>query len=235
MLDEVEKLMRFVMSGGKTDSDLCKFLALETFSRYKTCAVFTAEITDDAYIAPIGTFGIPKQVLAGWGNISLSVHVPYTDAVKNDKVILVKQAESLQKYPRLSDYEGISQKWESLLVCPILPHGLIALTLDSTPKVDRQLELFLRTIGVIAMHYFKNSYGEGGKTKNGNQGMQIKKLGALSERQKTILSLVERGLSNPAIAAEVGYSESLVRQETMQIYSILKVAGRKELIQRIKD
>lgn len=232
LLSQVEKLIRYVMSPGISRADLCRFLVLETFAHTKTVAIYTAEITVDGYIAPIGTFGIPTQVVAGWGNISLSVDAPFTEAVKTNKVILLKRDESLEKYPSLANYEGIPQKWESYLVCPILPHGLIALTLDSTPKLDHQFDLFLRTVGAIVMHHFYNSQIRVEKNIHGNRTHSGKKLGALSERQVTIMHLMENGLSNPAIATQIGYSESLVRQETMAIFSTLNVSGRKELIER---
>jgi len=41
--------------------------------------------------------------------------------------------------------------------------------------------------------------------------------------------LIEDGYTNIAIANEIGYSESLVKQETMTIYSILNISGRKAL------
>jgi DNA-binding NarL/FixJ family response regulator len=45
-----------------------------------------------------------------------------------------------------------------------------------------------------------------------------------------IKKLMENGYTNIAISNEIGYSESLVKQETMAIFSILKVSGRKELL-----
>jgi DNA-binding NarL/FixJ family response regulator len=45
-----------------------------------------------------------------------------------------------------------------------------------------------------------------------------------------IKKLMENGYTNIAIANEIGYSESLVKQETMAVFSILKVSGRKELL-----
>jgi DNA-binding CsgD family transcriptional regulator len=223
------------MSQGVSNADLCKFLALETFSEYKTSAVYFAEITEDGYIAPIGTYGIPAQVVAGWGNISLAIEVPFTEAIKKDKLIFLTQEESLVRYPSLVDYEGIPQKWESYLVCPVIPHGLIALTLDSTPKVDRQFELFLRTVGAIAIHHSRTSQNKNVKGNQGNWDKVTKRVGTLTGRQKGILNLLEKGLSNPEIAKEIGYSESLVRQETMSIYLTLNVSGRKELIERKTD
>ena len=232
MLAEVEKVIRFLMFSGISNADLCKFLVLETFAHGKTSAIYAAEITEDGFIAPFGSFGVPAQSLVSWGNIPLSVHAPLTDAVKNDKVILLKREESKERYPILADYDGIPEEWESYLVCPVLPYGLIALTLDSTPKLDRQYELFLRTIGAITLQHFNRHQNrfENGNNYHRNRG--IKKSGALTDRQKVILQLLETGLSNPAIAEQIGYSESLVRQETIAIYSTLNVSGRKQLIER---
>jgi DNA-binding NarL/FixJ family response regulator len=51
----------------------------------------------------------------------------------------------------------------------------------------------------------------------------------LSDRQLVIADLLERGFNNAQIALEIGYSESLIRQETVAIYRKLEVTGRKAL------
>jgi DNA-binding NarL/FixJ family response regulator len=52
----------------------------------------------------------------------------------------------------------------------------------------------------------------------------------LTQRQALIKNLMEKGYTNVAIANEIGFSESLVKQETMTIYSLLNISGRKELL-----
>lgn len=52
----------------------------------------------------------------------------------------------------------------------------------------------------------------------------------LTERQELILSMIKSGMTNNAIANRMGYSESLIRQETMSIYQKLGVDGRREII-----
>jgi DNA-binding NarL/FixJ family response regulator len=42
--------------------------------------------------------------------------------------------------------------------------------------------------------------------------------------------MLSKGATNSEIALEIGYSESLIRQETIEIYRTLGVSGRKELI-----
>lgn len=51
----------------------------------------------------------------------------------------------------------------------------------------------------------------------------------LTQRQEKILELLRAGKTNKSIASLIGYSESLVRHETMIIYKKLRVEGRHEL------
>jgi DNA-binding NarL/FixJ family response regulator len=51
----------------------------------------------------------------------------------------------------------------------------------------------------------------------------------LTERQKDILALIKKGMTNDEIAIEIGYSSSLVKQESMLIFSKLGISGRRDL------
>jgi DNA-binding NarL/FixJ family response regulator len=51
----------------------------------------------------------------------------------------------------------------------------------------------------------------------------------LTKRQRTIMALIQEGLTNSQIAGEIGYSESLVRQESVLIYAKLGIRGRVDL------
>jgi DNA-binding CsgD family transcriptional regulator len=216
-------------------SDVCKYLVLNIFANMNASAAYAGEITKDGFIAPVGSFGLPEKTVTGWGSIPLTLKAPLTDAVKQDKIILLKREEALEKYPALSGYEGIPEAWESYLVCPTLPHGLIALTLDSSPKLSRETEEFIRTVSsLVSLHHQKDKLRPRTKSNNDN-GRSSGKNGALNERQLLIKNLMEKGFSNPQIASEIGYSESLIRQETMAIFSILNISGRKELLEGKKD
>ncbi len=52
---------------------------------------------------------------------------------------------------------------------------------------------------------------------------------ALTARQEEILKMIRLGETNEAIAEKIGYSASLVKQETMLIYSKLGISGRRDL------
>ena len=51
----------------------------------------------------------------------------------------------------------------------------------------------------------------------------------LTARQEEILKMIRAGETNDEIAEKIGYSASLVKQETMLIYSKLGISGRRDL------
>lgn len=59
--------------------------------------------------------------------------------------------------------------------------------------------------------------------------LEQSELQPLTQRQEKILELLKLGKTNKSIAQLIGYSESLVRHETMIIYKKLRVEGRHEL------
>ena len=229
-LSSIENLIRYLMAAGITISEVCKYLVLHTFNKLNASAMYAATITKDGCISPIGAFGLPDEIVNSWGKIPLTIHAPLTDAVKQDKFIVLHQRDSLSRYPILKDCATIPQDWETYLVCPTLPYGLIAITLNDSPKIDRELEQFIKTVGyIVSLHFHREKSASKGPRESRIQ-QSLKGSGVLTERQILIKNLIQKGFSNPQIASEIGYSESLVRQETMAIYSALDISGRKELL-----
>jgi DNA-binding CsgD family transcriptional regulator len=230
LLGHADKLAKLLISPGTSVSDVSKFLALDTFAEYKPSAVHVYLVTDDGYLAPAAYFGLTKETANSWGNISLSLDAPLTDAVKSNEIIQLKQSEAAQRYPILQTYEGVPEKWETYLVTPVIPHGVFALTLHSSPEVDQEFETFLRTIGTLIMlHQLRQQVRIQSFELKSKQKRESKH-GALTTRQLLIRRLIEKGHTNAEIADQIGYSESLVRHETMEIYAVLNVSGRKELL-----
>jgi DNA-binding NarL/FixJ family response regulator len=57
----------------------------------------------------------------------------------------------------------------------------------------------------------------------------------LTEREREILDLVARGLTNPAIAARLFLSEKTVRNHVSNVFAKLHVSGRAEAVARARD
>ena len=230
-LQEVEKLARFLMNPGLTIPEVCRFLILETFAGLRPTSIYAAAITNEGNIAHVGSFGIPHELIKSWGVSPLTIDVPIAKAIRLDEIVIVRKDQLVEKYPGMDRFEELDTDWEALLACPVLPFGLFSLTLEKTPEIDLELELFLRSVGLIlAANIERTNLPEVMQLKSINVRTSLEPK-SLTERQLVIKTLMEKGFTNPAIAAEIGYSESLVRQETMAIYSLLDISGRKELLE----
>ena len=230
LISRADTFAKFLMGPGLSSSDVSKFIVLDTFSEYKPSASHIFTITEDGHLAPAAFFGASKETMNSWGNIPLTLEAPLTDAVKQNQVIELKQSEVAERYPILQQYDGVPDKWETYLVTPVNPHGVFALTLHTSPEVDQEFEIFLRTIGTLIMLHKMREEVRVPSLKLKNLRQKNQKSGVLTIRQTQIRRLIEKGLTNHEIAEEIGYSESLVRHETMEIYATLNVSGRKDLL-----
>jgi len=230
-LKRVAGLAQFLTEGERSSEDLAKFLVLKTFAELSPRALYIAEIIDDGYLAPVAGFGFEKKVIADWGRFPLNMHLPITECARLDECVIVRSVEDFfNNYPLTRSIDNISTDWAALMIFPILPYGIVGMVLDAQPSEDEELSHFARAIGsMLALQLsripiYGGSKVKDGKKKNGSQSIE------LTERQKIIHQLMFKGLTNAQIAGEVGYSESLVRQETIQIFRVLGVSGRKEII-----
>lgn len=222
----ISTLVEFFSHGYRSADDLCRFLIFETFQMLSPKSIFVGEIDSAGFLNHKASFGFEKKDLDQWQKLSLGLEIPITRAVTSNKCIVVNSPEEFYgSYPVASELGAVDVNWKSCISVPVLPHGVYFLILDSKPKKDSEFEHFLRAVGQIMMIYINS--GKSTKVSTASRKADAD----LTPRQKIILSLLERGFTNPQIALEIGYSESLVRHETIEIYSKLNVSGRRELLQ----
>ncbi len=231
LLRQATELANFLTGSKRSAEAIAKFLVLKTFANYSPSALYIVELTDDGYLAPVGGFGFEKTAIARFGRVPLSLHIPITDVVRRDQCIFINNVEQLYaEYPSLSEIEGMATDWELAIAWPILPFGVGFAFLDHSIDVDENFENYLRLTGaVIALHLLREKVES--PIPEYQRAVDRKRTSIdMSNRQKVILEMLSKGATNSEIALEIGYSESLVRQETIEIYRILGVSGRRELI-----
>ena len=223
---QISTLVEFFSHGYRSADDLCRFLIFETFQMLSPKSIFVGEIDSSGFLTHKASFGFERKDLDQWQKLALGLDIPITRAVTSNKCLIIDSPEEFYgKYPVASDLGAVDTNWKSCIAIPALPQGVYFLILDSKPKKDSEFEHFLRAVGqLIMMHLNSVGYRKISNFPRGGSG-------ELTSRQKIILSFLKKGFTNPRIAQEIGYSESLVRQETIEIYSKLEVSGRKELIQ----
>jgi DNA-binding CsgD family transcriptional regulator len=224
----ISALVEFFSHGFRSADDLCRFLIFETFQMFSTKCIFVGEIDSSGYLIHKASFGFEPEELNNWLKLSLSLDVPITRAARSNKCIVVKSPEEFYgNYPVATDLGAVDAEWQSCIAVPVLPHGVYFLINNAKMKKDSEFEPFLRAVGLIMMMYLNR--GESHKKSVDSTSRSSE----MTQRQKIILSLLEKGFTNSQIALEIGYSESLVRHETIEIYSKLHVSGRKEILEKL--
>ena len=230
-LNRVSGLAQFLAEGEKSSEELAKFLILKTFVDLSPKALYLAEISDDAFVTPVAAFGFDKMIIAQWGKFPLSVHLPMTECIRKDECVIVRSIkESHSQYPLTREIEGFNVGWTALMAFPMLSHGVGLMTLNEQPAESDDLSHFAKAVGaMLALQLSRTPANSSARLKDGKKsiGRSIE----LSERQRIIHQLISKGFTNAQIAAEVGFSESLIRQESIRIFRVLGVSGRKEIIE----
>jgi DNA-binding CsgD family transcriptional regulator len=172
------------------------------------------------------SFGFEEKYILQWSRIPLTLNIPIVEAVRNNSEALCLTKEVFfANYPEVNSLGTVETNWESCVASSIQSKGVYMLVLNSVPKVNADFKCFLQTIGhLISLHLDE----ERDHQESVVQSLLPRR--ELTPRQELISDLLVKGFSNPYIAQEIGYSESLVRQETIIIYAAMRVSGRKELM-----
>ena len=139
--------------------------------------------------------------------------------LENKMIIEVNMPEYYVKHPAIRD-NPIPYPWSSQVSIPIndqyfMQCGRYAAIVDGD-------ELFYQNLQSLMQIYF---------SKIGKVATEVGDLYGkpLTKRQSEILELMQSGKTNEEIATKIGYSASLVKQETMLIFSKLGISGRRDL------
>jgi DNA-binding CsgD family transcriptional regulator len=139
--------------------------------------------------------------------------------IENKITIEVNTPEYHLKYPAIRN-APIPYPWSSQVSIPI--NNQYFMQCGRYSDMAEGDELFYQNLQSLMQIYF---------SKIGKVSLEIGDLFGkpLTARQEKILELMREGLTNEDIATKIGYSPSLVKQETMLIFSKLGISGRKDL------
>jgi DNA-binding NarL/FixJ family response regulator len=137
-----------------------------------------------------------------------------------------------EEFPDFVHFDRLSS-WESMVVIPVTlarAYGFsFAMDLRQLDGINQYLEAVASLLKVYECALeLKNTLGS-------RSYIDSSEVQPLTQRQTTILESLKNGMTNKEIAELIGYSESLVRHETMIIYKKLRVEGRHQLREKIND
>ena len=227
--ERILELIEYIYSQSPDANSLLQFVTLRTFSEIGAANLFISELKSGGVVIPIHQFGFTKEQIESWTVNTLDDHIPTADALKsNNFVWLADNEDWIHDYPDLIKYKNPSL--HTFIAWPIHIRGAYMSVLGSSFREpipqNHELRNFLEIIGgLIGMHL------SGQKQSSSPMENPANSWNLLTNRQEVVIELMSDGMTNNQIATKLGYSLSTIRQETIKIYELLGVTGRKGAIQ----
>lgn len=228
-LIKIRALTDFLRVGSPSIEAIMRFVALDTLYEFSAVTVFLNVVRSDGTVHIPAGFGYSQEAFEKIPERSIDVDTPVNVALRTGQIT---SCGSYQEYLFAgADYaeQMFPNGFVASLAWPIPDVGVVVTFCSAKIEIIKIVEEFLFAIGgILSMQLSQPQY----RDKLGIHGTHTDPVTAvaLTPRQWIVLAAIKRGLTNPAIAKELEFSESLIRQETVQIYRKLGVSGRKELL-----
>jgi len=213
-------LITQILAAKPTLDQLCNFLSINHCPSGEVSRVYFAKISKDNTLTIEAAHGFePENCFVG-KEFPIEVGRPSGLAIMNNAMIIEKNSpEYYVKYPAIRN-QPLPYPWSSQISIPI--NNQYFMQLGRYAEMAEGDELFYKNLQSLMQIYF---------SKIGKVSLEIGDLYGkpLTARQEEILNMIKLGETNEEIAEKIGYSASLVKQETMLIYSKLGISGRRDL------
>jgi DNA-binding CsgD family transcriptional regulator len=219
----------FLARQPKSYNEIAQFLVMNTFSEEKFLCIFIGELIETGVVCPLAGFGWTSQEYASFTDIPIQEKFPITDAIRSNTVLIAHNGpEYVAEYPLMGKFE-FTADWKSGISIPVYPIGGMAMFSSRQLELTEAMNVFYIAIGsLLGLYASRLPKALVEVAINVKQKIDLPQI-PLSDRQLVIAGMLERGFNNAQIGLELGYSESLVRQETVAIYRKLQVTGRKAM------
>lgn len=214
-----------------TMEELCQFLAMRICPSGELSRVYVGRLDPDGVIRTQGSFGYSIDTRISELETSIETVRPMPYALQKREVYLANRDEVLRDFPDYSPFDHRSP-WLATAVIPTLGRHVFVFRLQCTISDKDSMLMYFKAVGALLSFYsFSDAQPETRIITKSR--LQKSLLGqALTPRQSEILELIMERKTNVQIANILGYSESLIKQESIIIYAKMGVSGRQEILPR---
>jgi DNA-binding CsgD family transcriptional regulator len=219
----------FLAREPKSYNEIAQFLAMNTFVEEQSRWIYINELIETGVVCALGGFGWEVGEVSSFIDLPIQGAFPITEAIRTNQVVLINNDAAFNlKYPLMSTFP-IQKEWVSGISIPAYPIGGIAFLSPIELKMSDEKLIFYVSIGsLLGLYASRLPKALIAVALTVKEKIDFPEI-LLSDRQLVIAGMLERGYNNAQIGLEIGYSESLIRQETVAIYRKLRVTGRKAL------
>ena len=233
-----------------TLNEFSQFLVTHTFRQFNPWGACVAVTSHHDHMKVLGSFGLGEGLLRQYSTTSF-IGMP------SDGGIIISGT------PGLDESHWDSSESKCRLLEALTAHGPTALGLMSShstfsgffqvlflqpvksPELIAKMEATLKILHVVInaqfqsnnlpSENFEDSQGSNLRINHRKNGGHSLEGTALTSRQQVILQHMADGKTNSAIARLIGFSESTVRQETIEIFRKVGVNDRRSAVTRAQE
>lgn len=229
-VERIKSLVDFLRSGSQTLDSLIKFVSIDTLHDFEVVTVFLNVVRFDGSVYIPAGYGYTPEAFAKIPDRYVSVDTPVNRALHTGRIVECGDFNSYlfagPEYPEELFPNGFAFSF----AWPIPGVGTVVTFCRKVTELTPEIQRFLLTIGgILSLEIRRSKMGD--EIQRNEVHHTSVAPSALTPRQWTIVGAIRRGMTNPAIAEDLGFSQSLIRQETMHIYRKLRISGRRELIE----
>jgi DNA-binding CsgD family transcriptional regulator len=227
-LRRIRALLVFLRTGSPSLDDILRFIALETINEFGVISLQLHVVFPNGTIHIPSSYGHNNSTIAEIPVRLISTDTPFNAFLRADEIGECGDFDEFvfagSDYPKRLWPQG----FEYSFVWPIPGVGTLGTFCSRTNDLTLEKQEFLLVIGSILafeLNVIRKGQPLSGEIMEAPQRAPY----SLTLRQWEILAGIRSGKTNAQIAEYLGFSESLIRQETVQIYRKLGVSGRKEI------
>lgn len=207
------------------------YIALNVCSSGEPARIYLARLDHNLMLHHLASFGFSDEFVANNSSFNLLLDPVLNEAITSQTVMIRNRDAAYFKLSADLNLDKSDSLWKSTVFLPLLPNYAATIStrvsIEDSEEVKMTFSILKNVINLILDRVIETPKVRVGST-NGRAKFNSGK--ELSERQSLIIELVRSGMTNMAIANRLGYSESLIRQETMMIYKKMGITGRRDLL-----
>jgi len=224
------------LAGKPTLDDVAQYVVLDVFREHRPRSALISVFDSTGSVTAAGSFGLSSDVVRALRRMSLWDRAPSIDAIRDGEPVVLNDRQALlTEYPWLENHDGLlnpTMVWPLTLGTQRL--GSLQVHFAEPISETAVAPIFAATAPSLGLYVSLRAAQQEVPEQNGKESSARIHNGEveteLSPRQVRILHLLAEGLTNPQIAARIGFSDSTVRQETMAIYRFLGADGRRDAV-----
>lgn len=207
--------------------EICQILAFSIFPRTPVDTVSLFAIDPEATFSAVGSYGTNPTFKSERQKISTTLDLPVSRSIRLDRIIWMEgEVELAREFPIFKEFT-IQPRGSTVIAVPIrsmgVPVGALAITGQKLPISENGIK-FLELVCLLLGPRMAFKSNDASRSSESPREWLFGH--DLTEREYLVQALMAEGRTNARIAAELGYSESTIRQDAMSLFAKLGVNNR---------